>query len=243
MFIKSFIKCIGLTLLSAESFTLAFVIPGSNSIIKPPTPSFILEKNPTEDYSCKQHISTYGKTSTSISMGYNLPPGGGGNNKFDDILPGIAVVAGVILFFVSPLGGIFFAITNSLFILALLTPILIGVGFNAWQYFNTIEGDCPSCSVPARVLKDKDAGPNVCLNCGSLIRATVDLDGIELCNNPDDIFDEKSRISSIFDIFTSDPSVYEATETETTATTSIFEDKKKQAKRESTIIDVDVERE
>lgn len=189
--------------------------------------------------------STHVSTTSSLQMGYNLPPGGGGGgggNKISEFLTPIATVAALTLFFISPLGGIFFAITNSLFVLALLTPILIGVGFNVWNYFNTIEGTCPSCGAPARVLKDAEAGPNVCLNCGQLIRATQDLDGIELCNNPNDIFDEKSRISSFFDIFTSDPSVYEET---TTTTTSIFDDgskRKDQKRRENTIIDVDAEK-
>jgi len=55
--------------------------------------------------------------------------------------------------------------------------------------------------VPARVLKDENAEPNICLNCGSLIRANLDKDGLELCNNPNDVFDQNTRINSLFDLF------------------------------------------
>jgi hypothetical protein len=189
--------------------------------------------------------SQFESSTTSLQMGYNLPPGGGGSggdgdDKIMDILTPIAGIAGLTLFFMSPLGGIFFAITNSLFVLALITPILIGVGFNVWKTFYTIEAECPSCGSPASVLKDEDAGPNVCLSCGQLIRATASGDGIELCNDPNDIFDEKSRVSSIFDIFTSDRSRYEEDVSSTTFVDS-EQKKKDKTRRETTVIDVDVE--
>lgn len=232
-----------LSLLLVSSLFLsirAFVTPGSqlqsttrNGIDKP----FQVAPN------AFPHLCQERQSSMTLQMGYNLPPsGGGGDNKINDIVAPIVTVAALTLFFMSPLGGIFFAVTNSIFVLALLTPILIGVGFNVWNYFNTIEGTCPSCEAPVRVLKNSDAGPNICLNCGSLIRANQNLDGIELCNNPNDIFDEKSRVSSIFDIFTSDPSVYEE-QNFTTSTTDSNDEKKRreQQKRERTIIDVDIE--
>ncbi len=251
-------KLVALVLLLANAnVSLGFSTPGSRvSITSSPNSelnsSFRRRRQhhqPTinQPMTSTNHILT--KPATSLQMGYNLPPGGGGggggegDNKIAEFLTPIAAIGGLVLFFMSPLGGIFFAVTNSLFILALLAPILIGVGFNVWNYFNTIEGTCPSCGAPARVLKNIEAGPNICLNCGQLIRATQDLDGIELCNNPNDIFDEKSRVSSIFDIFTSDPSVYE--EETITTTTSIFDDGSKKTdrkRRESTIIDIDVEK-
>ena len=43
-----------------------------------------------------------------------------------------------------------------------------------------------------------------------MVRATVDKDGIELCNDPNDVFDEGSRISSLFDMFTGGNGVGEA---------------------------------
>lgn len=237
--------------LASLSVSLGFSVP-SHTIHR-------LSLKPNTGYRTQSNLSfkPIPHVSTSLQMGYNLPPGGGGRGeggedgiatKIGDLLTPIVTIAGLVLFFMSPLGGIFFAITNSLFVLALLTPILIGVGFNVWNYFNTIEATCPSCGAPARVLKDIEAGPNICLNCGQLIRATADLDGIELCNDPNDIFDEKSRVSSFFDIFTSDPTVYE--ETTTTTTTSFFDDvfdsgstkRKDKERREKTIIDVDIEK-
>ena len=60
-------------------------------------------------------------------MSFNLPPKK--SSPLDDILPGIVTAIGLGVFFASPLGGIFFAITNSLFVLALLTPVVLIVGF------------------------------------------------------------------------------------------------------------------
>jgi len=228
-------------------FASGFATPAAN--IQALSSTFTaVHRKPVVDVqeNAKLTIRSSGSTCTSLQMGYNLPPGdgGGGGNKIVEAITPILTIGAIVLFFLSPLGGIFFAVTNSLFILALLTPILIGIGFNAWNYFNTIEGVCPNCGAPARVLKDIEAGPNICLSCGQLIRATQSLDGIELCNDPNDIFDEKSRVSSIFDIFTSDPTVYE--ETTTTTTTTYYDDEESRSKdkkrRERTIIDVDAER-
>lgn len=145
-------------------------------------------------------------TTSALNMGYNLPPSNPKDGEMKAILTGIGSIALATAFFLSPLGSIFFAITNSLFLLVFLLPIIAGVGFNAWQYFYTIEGPCPSCGAPARVLKDDDGQPGLCLNCGSTIRATVDKKGIELCNGPNDIFDDDNlgSFSSVFDLFRDD---------------------------------------
>ena len=249
-------------LLTTQGFlsSNAFVAPGStfNLSLKSSNNAFHSSGAVPSSLLPQQHeqYRTSSTTITPLQMGYNLPPGGGGGgggggpgDKIMEVVTPFLTIGAIVLFFMSPLGGIFFAVTNSIFILALLTPILIGVGFNVWNYFNTIEGTCPSCGAPARVLKDENAGPNICLSCGQLIRATADKDGIELCNNPNDIFDEKSRVSSIFDIFTSDRSVYEDdndTVVSTSSTTSIFGNEEKRRdrnRRETTIIDVDVEKE
>lgn len=259
-------------LLSVQGFlsSRAFVAPGStfNLSLKPSQANLHVRTEPTSFLPQQQHQrnqqnqqSQQYRTSSAITplqMGYNLPPGGGGSgggggggdgDKIAEVLTPALTIGAIVLFFMSPLGGIFFAVTNSIFVLVLLAPILIGVGFNVWNYFNTIEGDCPSCGAPARVLKDEQAGPNICLSCGQLIRATENKDGIELCNDPNDIFDQKSRVSSIFDIFTSDRSVYEddnVISTSTTTVTDIFDDGQKKndrKRRETTIIDIDVEKE
>lgn len=87
-------------------------------------------------------------------------------------------------------------------------------------------------------MKDEEAGPNICLNCGSLLRANLNKDGVELCNDPNDIYDDRSRISSLFDLFTggvdNDASGFIGQETTTTKTT--VESKER---RERTVIDVD----
>jgi hypothetical protein len=146
------------------------------------------------------------KIPSDLKMGFNLPPSNPKDAEMKAILTGIGSVALATAFFLSPLGSIFFAITNSLFLLLFLLPIIAGIGFNAWQYFYTIEGPCPSCGAPARVLKDDDGQPGLCLNCGSTIRATVDKKGIELCNGPNDMFDDDNlgSFSSVFDLFRDD---------------------------------------
>ncbi len=82
----------------------------------------------------------------------------------------------------------------------------------------------------------------MCLNCGALLRATVDKDGIEMCNNPNDIYDDNSRISSLFDLFvdSNNNGNSGAFFGETTTTTTYEDDRKSKQRRESTVIDVDV---
>eukprot|EP00586_Coscinodiscus_wailesii_P009679 CAMPEP_0172509750 /NCGR_PEP_ID=MMETSP1066-20121228/222766_1 /TAXON_ID=671091 /ORGANISM="Coscinodiscus wailesii, Strain CCMP2513" /LENGTH=160 /DNA_ID=CAMNT_0013288387 /DNA_START=324 /DNA_END=806 /DNA_ORIENTATION=- len=152
-----------------------------------------------------------------------LPPSGGDDNKLKSIITPILTFAAVIAFFASPLGGIFFAITNSLFLLALLTPLILVVGFQTWSAFNTVKGPCPSCSSEVVALNGGD--PTLCLNCGAAVRATVDKKGIELCSGGGvDNFGQES--GSIFDIF--DTKVEDK------------EDKDKRLRRETTVIDVEV---
>ena len=114
---------------------------------------------------------------------YNLPPSGGGGGKNDNVisqvLGGALTVGAIILFFASPLGGIFFAITNSLFLLALITPVILTIAFQVWQSLNTVEGPCPNCGASARVLKQVDQ-PSICFNCGSILQVSPDLKTIEL---------------------------------------------------------------
>jgi len=66
----------------------------------------------------------------------------------------------------------------------------------------------------------------------------VNKDGVELCNNPNDIYDERSRVSSLFDLFTGDVDggIFSKGE-EPTVTEQTTKDK---FRREKTIIDVDV---
>mmetsp|Transcript_13776 Transcript_13776/g.19704 ORF Transcript_13776/g.19704 Transcript_13776/m.19704 type:complete len:260 (+) Transcript_13776:56-835(+) len=182
---------------------------------------------------------------SSLYMGYNLPPSNENGGDLKSLIPGIATLAATILFFLSPLGGIFFAITNTFFTIALLAPILATLGFQIWQYFYTIEGPCPNCGAPARVLKEDNGDPNLCLSCGSLIRATVDCDGIELCNDPNEIFNE-GGFASIFDSLFGNESIT-IVEDEVFSTNSLNRETDRRSRggksfREGKIIDVDVER-
>ena len=94
-------------------------------------------------------------TSTQLSM-YNLPPsGGGGNNGLKEIAMSALTLLGIVAFFASPLGGVFFFAVNSVFVLLLLIPVVGIISFNVWQYLNTIEGPCPSCGAPTRVVKNE----------------------------------------------------------------------------------------
>lgn len=200
---------------------------------------------PTLPYGHSPHFQS------ALHMGY-LPPEGGGGSKdslVSNIITPVLTVAATILFFLSPLGAVFFAVTNSIFLGLLLLPLILSIGFQAWQYFYTISAPCPNCGAPTRVLKDDQVGPNICLNCGSLIRANLAKDGVELCNDPNDLFDESSRVSSFFDLFTrnmdsSDTGddiggvFFEETTTATT-TRKTRESRQDKERRERTIIDVD----
>mmetsp|Transcript_21066 Transcript_21066/g.43043 ORF Transcript_21066/g.43043 Transcript_21066/m.43043 type:complete len:248 (+) Transcript_21066:110-853(+) len=178
--------------------------------------------------------------STALQMGYNLPPSGGGRgpgSDIKDLLPVILTTAGIALFFLSPLGGIFFAVTNTLFALAIITPFVGYAGLQVWQAFNTISGVCPNCGAPVRVLKDDSGQPSLCVNCGSLVRSNRNNDGIELCNDPSGVmggslFDQLFGGAGGFERSAAQQVIDEPTGTESKAS---------KAKREQTIIDVDVE--
>ena len=63
---------------------------------------------------------------------------------------------------------------------------------------------------------------------------------IELCNNPNDIYDENSRISSLFDLFTGGVDSGNTGGAFYEETTTTIETKQDKQRRERTIIDVDV---
>jgi hypothetical protein len=177
----------------------------------------------------------------------SLPPGGGGNdNELVDIAKGVAGLVLVVAFFASPLGGFVLGIFNSFFVLALLLPIIATVGFQAWQYFNTIDGPCPNCEAPAKVFKttkEGDAVPTICYNCGAILQANYDNTGIDNVTGRNSVMndDESPFGASLFDIFGAGPTT---TTEPTITTTTVIEDKSKQkdkSRREGTIIDVEVE--
>jgi len=89
------------------------------------------------------------------------------------------------LLFFSPLGSIFFAVTNSLFLLAIGTPLLLFVAFQVWHTFFVIKAPCPSCGAPVAVMKGSEQTTG-CFNCGATIRPTADSKGVEMCNQAPD---------------------------------------------------------
>jgi hypothetical protein len=163
-------------------------------------------------------------------------------DQIKSILPTIATGALVLLFFASPLGGIFFAVTNSLFVLALLTPFILFVGFQVWSALYTIEAPCPSCGViPVKVLKNGE--PGVCLNCGAFSRANEKGDGLELCNNPYDMMNEGAGGSMFDALFGQGGNGVSDFDVVSGQSKSSGQDEQaKAAKKRGTIIDVDVER-
>jgi hypothetical protein len=184
---------------------------------------------------------------TAISMGYQLPPSGpkGPLEQIQAILPTIGTALLVALFFASPLGGLFFALFNSIFVLALLTPLILYGGFQIWSALYTIEAPCPSCGViPIRVLKN-GGEPSICINCGSLSRANANGDGLELCNNPNDMIGGLgggSLFDSLFGMGGNGMSDYDVFD-DIGSKRESSEEQAKKAKRQATVIDVDVERE
>lgn len=176
---------------------------------------------------------------------YNLPPG-----KNDSDLSDLAKLAGtlvlVVAFFVSPLGGIVLGIFNSFLLLTILLPIMGGIGITVWQYFNTMTGNCPSCGAPVRVLKAKDgiAEPSICFSCGSILQANYDNSGIDNITGRNTINDISNSPfgGSLFDIFGGGAPT--SVTTTTTSSTVVKDDKggqKSKIRRESTIIDVEVD--
>jgi hypothetical protein len=179
---------------------------------------------------------------TQLSM-YNLPPSGGGgkdDNVLTQVLQGAFTIGAIVLFFASPLGGIFFAITNSIFLLALITPIILTIVFQIWQSLNTIEGACPNCGAPKqRVFKDPTT-PGICFNCGSFIQASPDLKSIQLSTpvTRGGGFVDMDRPgvtgpASIFDVFGDSRSPQPSTIDDVKAKESKF-------RRERIVIDVEV---
>ena len=218
----------------------------SNVMTPPRTCHHFKTKNPTRDVQQLEQAPGFSRKmiSTSLQM-YNLPPSGGGGpgNDLKSILPGIVTIVGLTLFFLSPLGSIFFAVTNTLFALAIITPIVGLVGFKTWETFNTVSGPCPNCGSPARALKEDEGNPSLCYNCGSLIRANADKDGIELCNNPNDIMGGNSLFDQLFGGMggLSPQQVVDEVDADINGSNTGKSGRQSKARRESTIIDVDVE--
>jgi hypothetical protein len=135
-----------------------------------------------------------------------LPPGGGGGGgRRDDNITGqikdigsiALVLGGILLFFVSPLGALFFTVMNSLLVLSFVIPVVGILSFTIWSYFNTITGVCPNCGTPVKVPKDES--PSLCLNCGTVLQSKNGIIAVANLNNDGGMFQREEE--SIFSFF------------------------------------------
>lgn len=153
-----------------------------------------------------------------------LPPSND-RNRFGSIISSIASVVLITAFFLSPLGGFVLSIFNSLLILSFLIPIMAGLGFQIWQFFNTISGPCPNCGTPLRVFK-RDGGAlattSICMNCGSFVQASRDNSGIDLLVVEKDPFVDST--SSIFESFFAPTGTRRMTSKEQTIIDVVYDD-------------------
>jgi len=185
---------------------------------RPPTYHLFREQQPPSQISSKTRLAMF------------LPPSGGGGGggkkqELGELATAVLTFLGVALFFASPLGGIFFALFNSLLAISILLPIGGFVAFNIWQFVNTTTGPCPNCGVPVRAMKD--GSPSFCFNCGSILQSK---DGKLYLANPNVEFEES-------------PFVW-LDELGGVRRTPVDEkEKENRIRREQTIIDVDVEKE
>jgi len=233
--------------------TLAFLQPSSlrsQRIMVIPNPTSVLNDISVFDLTgttSRGHtlqFYTHDSTPTTQLFMYNLPPDDDNNRNhaLSGLLPSIVTIAGLALFFFSPLGGLFFALTNTLFVFALLSPFILFIGYQIWQYFYTIAGPCPNCGTPVLVLKDAE-NPTVCFNCGSPIISNSMKDGIVLYDDVDNIMDRQRSLwdtlfSTTDDEFSSTTSTYRSATTKSAG--GDVKEIYKKAKREQTIIDIDV---
>ena len=181
---------------------------------------------------------------------YNFPPpnnNNNNNNSLGSIVRSVLSLVGLVWFLSSPLGGVVFALANTVLGLLFLTPVLLFVAFQTWQFFNTFTGPCPNCGAPQRVAKN--SSPTICLNCGTFIQAKPDGSGIDLVGsvngssdyyNNDNPFGAGNSVfgsTSILDDIFANPSVGGGGMSKPQQQ----QDKAKKFQREQTIIDVEIE--
>ncbi len=104
--------------------------------------------------------------------------------------------------------------------------------------------------MPVRALKSGE--PSVCLNCGAFSRANENGNGLELCNDPNDIMGVDSGLggaSSLFDALFGGPSMGDYDGGGISGFDVIDgpnkdgpDERAKKARRQATVIDVEVER-
>jgi hypothetical protein len=200
-------------------------------------PLFHINRSPHFDHQ-RSLIESMTSSTFRLNM-YNLP-GGGGRGKGNgvvDIMTGAATIVLIVTFLASPLGGVVLGLFNSFLVLLFVLPLVASVGFRVWQSLNTISGTCPNCGSPATVLKtNKDgiATPTLCFSCGAILQSNIDNSGIDNVSGRISLDDSSSGSiggNPFFDVFTDRISTATITN----------QDGKERKRRETTIIDVDVE--
>lgn len=106
--------------------------------------------------------------------------------------------------------------------------LIFYIAWQLWKTFNTIDAGCPNCESPVTVLKNGEA--TICLNCGSVVRANIDQDGVELCN-AEPSFEESPSFGGLGSLFDGLSTPNSSIQTSN--------DKTKNSKRDNTIIDID----
>ena len=180
-----------------------------------------------------KHLPAFSRANTTCRrkhsvacFGFNLPPGKSDSGLREILVAAISIL-GLIVFFASPLGGLLFAAVNSMLALAFITPLVLILAFNTWQFFNTVQGNCPSCRAPLRVLKD--GSPSICFSCGSIVQSN-DGKTIDFAPNVQQLEREETFFESFFNNDSRRPTSPKQSQ-----------QKKSQYRRERTIIDVEVE--
>ena len=185
-----------------------------------------------------------------------MPPDQNNKNDLGDVLKSVLGLVVVVAFLLSPLGSFVLSILNGFLLLSILAPIMAVVGFQIWEYFNTISGPCPNCGIPVKVLKrkggsDQDDVPSLCFNCGTILQASDDNQDIIISlrtrrrNNIMDDWDGimgGSDSGSMFDTLFGAPRM--SSRRTVTKRTTITEDgptSSRNRRREQTIIDVEVD--
>ena len=97
-----------------------------------------------------------------------------------------------------------------------------------------MDAGCPSCGAPVTAMKNGE--PSICLNCGSVIRATKDATGVELCNSPPS-FEDTGFFGG--DIFSGTNLFGDNMDLNSMNERSNPDERKKKAQRENTVIDID----
>jgi hypothetical protein len=242
--------------------TISFLVQPSSSFVVPLHQKCVVKSSTKQQFSVSSPFSPVYTSPAQqqrgvrlFSMPPQLPPSGGGSNsnsEWKSIGMSVLSIAGVFAFFASPLGGIVFALFNSLLLLVVLLPLIGIVAFQVWQATSTIEGACPSCGAPARVPKNDasalESTPGLCLNCGSILQATLDNSRIELVGPlGGGAVNEEAPAAAFWDSLfagatgSNSPASTPVRSTSSTTTTTSSTSKGDQYRRERTVIDVEVE--